>query len=156
MKKFTPVSLSTLGIALAMFAGEVLASDCRIGWHPQGKGLLAVYKDDQPYKGRAYIVHDDVLQLRKFLVSSGDCVQAARREACSIRRTDTGAFQIHFGPRPLYSNESHQTQRVADDRMRDLVKIGFCTSAPAVPTAMTASTGQASTGQARKLKIIAK
>ena len=148
MTKMKALALIPAALLLSSFSFEALANTCRIDWHPRGGGLLAVFVGDRVYKNKAYIAHDDVLRLRDVLISSGECQRDLAQESCSVRQTQAGKFQIHFGARPLYKREIHKTSSRADKRMRDLVKVGFCsTDKPSQPRQVTASS------KIRKLKI---
>jgi len=109
--------------------------------------LLAVFLGDRPYKGKAYIAHDDVVRLREVLVSTGKCQRDLVEESCSVRQTSAGRFQIHFGAKPLYKRETHHSSSVADKQLRELVQVGFCTAPATKAHQFTASS------KSRKLKI---
>ena len=140
MRITATLALAAAALALLLPAANALAGTCRIDWHPQGKGLLAVLKDGRAYKNKAYLAHDDVVRLREeVLIASGDCVREVQQEQCSVRRTNAGQFQIHFGAKPLYADETHRKQRAAHKMMHQLVQIGFCSASVSLPAQSTAS-----------------
>ena len=147
MKALNALGMASMAIWLAVCSVAAMADTCRIDWHPRGAGLLAVFLGDRPYKGKAYVAHDDVVRLREVLIATGECQRDLVQESCSVRQTSTGRFQIHFGAKPLYKRETHHSSSIADKQLQDLVQVGFCTAPHAKPRQFTASS------KPRKLKI---